>query len=184
MTKESSSALLQDVSPIPPDDLKRGLTLAQPDKNEKLAHIGLVGDTYTILLTGSETAGRFCLIDMYIPAEGGPPPHRHDFEETFIVLDGEMEATFRGEKLTVRTGDVVNIPANAPHQFHNASAKPVRMLCICAQSGQEDFFREVGVPVATRTTAPPGLDAAAQADFRAKAEALAPKYRTELLKHA
>jgi hypothetical protein len=45
----------------------------------------------------------------------------------------------------------------------------------------EDFFREVGVPVATRTTPPPSLDPAALAAFIAKAEALAPKYRTELL---
>ena len=43
---------------------------------------------------------------------------------------------------------------------------------------------EVGVPVATRTAAPPKLDAMAQAKFIAKATALAPKYRTELLKHA
>ena len=31
---------------------------------------------------------------------------------------------------------------------------------------------------------PPTLEAAAQAEFRAKAPALAPKYRTELLEHA
>jgi hypothetical protein len=58
------------------------------------------------------------------------------------------------------------------------------MLCICSPAGQEDFFVEVGVPVATRTTPPPKLDESAQAEFRAKAEFLAPKYRTELLQHA
>jgi hypothetical protein len=47
-----------------------------------------------------------------------------------------------------------------------------------------EFFAEVGVPVASRTTPPPKLDPPAQAEFRAKAEALAPKYRTELLRHA
>ncbi len=58
------------------------------------------------------------------------------------------------------------------------------MLCICSPAGQEEFFLEVGVPVATRTTPPPKLDDAAQAEFRAKAAALAPKYRTQLLPHA
>ena len=77
---------------IPPDDPKRSLTLAQL---ENLPHIGLVGDTYTITVTGEQTAGRFCVIDMHIPPGGGPPPHRHDFEETFILLEGQMEATFR-----------------------------------------------------------------------------------------
>src|SRR6202790_3751807 len=166
---------------IPPDNAKRHLTLAQPDN---LPHIGLVGDTYTITVTGEQTEGRFCVIDMHIPPNGGPPPHRHDFEETFILLEGEIEATFRGNKLIVRAGDTLNIPSNAPHQFHNSSARPVRLLCICSPAGQENFFMEVGVPVATRTTPPPVLDETEQAAFRAKSEALAPKYRTEILQHA
>ena len=58
------------------------------------------------------------------------------------------------------------------------------MLCICAPAGQEEFFLEIGVPVATRTTPPPELDRAARAEFRAKALALAQKYRTEFLREA
>src|SRR5208282_1178511 len=110
--------------------------------------------------------------------------HRHDFEETFILLEGDMEATFRGKKSTVRAGETLNIPANAPHQFHNASTRPVRMLCICSPAGQENFFMEVGVPVATRTTPPPKLDATEQAEFIEKVKVIAPKYRTELLREA
>jgi quercetin dioxygenase-like cupin family protein len=166
---------------IPPDNPERTVTLAQPDT---LPHIGLVGDTYTITVMGEQTAGRVCVIDMHIPPGGGPPPHRHDFEETFIVLEGEMEATFRGQKLIVRAGNTINIPANAPHQFHNTSAESVRMLCICSPAGQENFFREAGVPVATRTTPPPKLDPKEQAAFIDKVKALAPKYRTELLREA
>ena len=169
---------------IPPDNRKRNLTLAQPDKDQNLPHIGLVGGTYTITVTGDETGGRFCLIDMHIPPSGGPPPHRHDFEETFIMLEGEVEATFRGKKSIVRAGDTLNIPSNAPHQFHNASTRPVRMLCICSPAGQEKFFMEVGVPVATRTTPPPKLDEKEQAAFMEKVKSLAPKYRTELLREA
>ncbi|MDX6420273.1 MAG: hypothetical protein QOG28_4893, partial [Trebonia sp.] len=32
---------------IPPDDLSRRLTIARPDEDQALPHIGLVGDTYT-----------------------------------------------------------------------------------------------------------------------------------------
>jgi len=73
---------------------------------------------------------------------GRSPPR---FEESFIILEGEIEATFRGVKSIARAG---------------------------------------GVPVATRTTAPPNPGAKAQAEFTARAAALAPKYRTELLQHA
>ncbi len=168
-------------SKIPPDDSNRSLTLAQPDQ---LPHVGLVGDTYTITVPGEKTEGRFCIIDMHIPPGGGPPPHRHDFEETFVLLEGQMEATFRGKRSLVSVGETINIPANAPHQFHNKSAGPVRMLCICSPAGQDKFFLEVGVPVATRTTPPPKLGEKEQADFIDRVKALAPSYRTELLKEA
>src|SRR5947208_9208735 len=118
---------------------------------------------------------------MYLLPNGGPPPHRHDFEESFTVLEGEIEATFRGKTLTLRAGDVIAIPANAPHRFQNKTAQPARLLCICSPAGPEDYFAEIGVPVATRTTPPPPLDSEAQARLKQKAAALGSKYRTELL---
>jgi quercetin dioxygenase-like cupin family protein len=160
----------------------RQLAVARPDEDQALSHIGLVGDTYTILLTGEDTAGRYTLIDMYVPPGGGPPPHRHDFEEMFTVLEGEVELTFRGERSVARAGETVNVPANAPHAFTNASGQPARLLCMCSPPGQESFFLAVGQPAPTRTQPPPALDEAAQAAFIAKSQALAPQYRTELLR--
>jgi hypothetical protein len=58
------------------------------------------------------------------------------------------------------------------------------MLCICSPAGQEDFFKEIGTPVATRTTPSPRVDAAKEAAFIKKIIELAPKYRTELLEEA
>ena len=168
-------------APVPPDDRSRKLTIARPDHDQSLPHIGLVGDTYTILVTGQDTAGKYTLIDMHVPPGGGPPPHRHDFEEMFTVLEGEVLVTFRGQQLVARAGETINVPANAPHAFTNAGDKPSRLLCMCAPAGQEKFFTLVGQPVATRTQAPPPLDADAQAAFIARSKALAPEYQTELL---
>jgi mannose-6-phosphate isomerase-like protein (cupin superfamily) len=169
---------------IPADDSLRTLAVARPETDPNVPHIGLAGDSYTILLTGKETAGRYCLIDMYVPPWGGPPPHRHDFEETFTLLEGELEFVFRGAREMMRAGETIHVPANAPHQFHNSSSGPARMLCICAPAGQEEFFMEIGVPVATRMTPAPQMDGAAQAELKAKAGALARKYRTEFLSYA
>jgi quercetin dioxygenase-like cupin family protein len=166
---------------IPADDPTRKLTIADPD-GAGMRHISVVGDTYTILVSGAQTAGRYCLIDMLVPDGSGPPPHRHDFEEMFTLLEGELEFTFRGNKTVVRAGETVNIPANAPHVFKNKSGKTVRMLCMCTPAGQEEFFMQVGEPVAARTSPAPKLDKVAEAAFIAKVVALAPKYRTELLK--
>jgi len=167
--------------PIPADDLSRKLTIARPDEDPSLPHIGLVGDTYTILVGGQDTAGKYTLIDMYVPPGGGPPPHRHDFEEMFTVLDGEVRVTFRGETMVARAGQTINVPANAPHAFTNASDKPSRLLCLCAPAGQDEFFALVGQPVDTRTEAPPPLSPDDQAAFIAKSVSLAPRYKTVLL---
>lgn len=166
---------------VPPDDLSRSYALAQPDSDQSLPHIGVAGGTYTITVPGEATAGRFSVIDMHIFPGGGPPPHRHDFEETFLLLSGEMEATFRDQKVTVKAGETLHIPANAPHQFRNISVQPLRMICICSPAGQERFFMEVGVPVESRTTAPPALEPAQQTAFIRKVQELSSKYRTELL---
>ena len=169
------------LTPLPSDNLARSLKLARPNTDESLPHIGLVGDTYTTLLSGADTDGGYCLIDMHIPPQGGPPPHRHDFEESFTVLEGEIEATFRGERSTVHAGQTVSIPANAPHSFTNVSGSAARLLCICAPAGQEEFFAQVGVTVPTRRSTPPQLGPAEQAELMKKSLELAPKYRTELL---
>jgi quercetin dioxygenase-like cupin family protein len=178
---DTSPAASKPQGPVPTDDTARTLTHVSPDTDESLPHLGLVGDTYTILVSGADTAGRYTLIDMHVPPGGGPPPHRHDFEEMFTILDGEIELTFRGVSAVAGAGETINVPANAPHVFRNVSERPARLLCLCSPAGQEEFFKEVGVPVAHRTEAPPALDDAATAAFIAKAIALAPKYRTELL---
>jgi quercetin dioxygenase-like cupin family protein len=135
-------AQAQPAEPIPADDPGRVLTRVSPDTDESLPHLGVVGDTYTILVSGADTAGRYTLIDMHVPPGGGPPPHRHDFEEMFTVLDGEIELTFRGVTAVATAGDTINVPANAPHVFRNASERPARLLCLCSPAGQEQFFKE------------------------------------------
>lgn len=175
-----SSAPTQSTA-IPADDPERALTIGLPDTDSNLPHVAIAGDIYTIVVAGKDTAGRYTLIDMHVPPGGGPPPHRHDFEEMFTILDGEIEFTFRGEATVARAGETINIPANAPHLFRNASENAARLLCTCSPSGQDEFFLEIGDRVADRTTPPPTLSEAEQAARRERAEALAPRYRTELL---
>jgi len=170
------------MSTLPPDNIERNLVVVRGDG--ELPHLGVAGNTYTTLLRAEDTAGRYSLIDMYVLPNGGPPLHRHDFEESFTVLEGEIEATFRGESVTLRAGDVVAIPANAPHRFQNKTSMPARLLCICSPAGQEEYFAEIGVAVPTRTSPPPPLDAQAQARMKAKSASLSSKYRTEMLDHA
>lgn len=178
---ETTDGASSSFAPIPADDPRRTLVIVRPDEDQSLSQVGVAGDTYTILLTGDDTAGRYCLVDMHVPPGGGPPPHRHDFEEMFTVLDGEIELTFRGATSEARRGETVNIPANAPHRFQNVSTQPARLLCMCSPAGQEEFFLAIGQPVETRTTPPSQLDDAEQAELIAKSLELAPRYRSEFV---
>lgn len=171
--------MTEDSTTLPVDDPNRDATLVNPNDPD-VPHLFLVGDTYTVLLSGEDTAGKMCLIYMHVPPGGGPGPHRHDFEETFVVLEGEIEVTFRGESTAAKAGQTIHVPANAPHKFTNATDRPTQMLCTCEPAGQDEFFRAVGVPV----DGPTAVTNQSKEDERAqleKIEALAPQYDTELL---
>ena len=121
------------------------------------------------------------MIDMHVPPGGGPPPHRHDFEELFSILEGQVEFTFRGQPLVAKAGESVNVPANAPHSFRHTSDCPARLLCFCSPAGADEFFLAVGDRVDSRTALAPDLGDAGRAAFVQRAKALGPKYRVEIL---
>jgi quercetin dioxygenase-like cupin family protein len=168
-------------SPLAADDPTRELAIARSD-DEALVHLAVVGDTYTVLLSGEQTAGRFAMLDMLIPPAGGPPPHRHDFEECFRVLAGSIEVQLRDlPPMRLQAGDSVNIPANAPHAFRNPADQEARLLCTVAPAGLERFFAEFGDPVPARTSPAPRLSDAERRDRLARAAAKAPEYGIEML---
>jgi quercetin dioxygenase-like cupin family protein len=47
----------------------------------------------------------------------GPELHRHPYEETFIVQEGEVEFTVGDSTIEAGAGDIVVVPAGAPHKF-------------------------------------------------------------------
>ena len=174
-----STPVTTQTSTLPADDLTRKATIVHAD-DAGLTHLGVGAGTYTILVSGEQTAGRYTMIDMLVPA-GGPPPHRHDFEEIFHVLEGELDITFRGEIHRVGPGHTINIPANAPHGFRVASATPARFLCICLPAGQEEFFKLVGEVLPTRTTPPTPPTPEVMAERREIMLANAARFHSEFL---
>lgn len=178
---DSPASPPESAAQIPDDDPRRSLAVVPAPDSDGLRHLAIAGGIYTIILTGDDTGGRFSIVEMRVPPGGGPPPHRHDFEETFRVLEGEVEFTFRGEKHVAGPGATVNVPSNAPHNFRNVSHAPARLLCICAPAGQDELFLEVGDPVESAAGPPPQLTDAQRAERGAKVKALAAHYRTEFV---
>jgi quercetin dioxygenase-like cupin family protein len=178
-TTASSSA---PVLILPADDPTRKVGIANPDgPGMRHVSVGSAGDTYTILVSGEESGGRYCLIDMHVPHGSGPPPHRHDFDESFTVLEGEVEFTVRDQPYLVTTGATVTVPSNSPHSFRNASGRAIRMLCVCVPPGLDEFFMGVGAPVASRTASAPRVTQQEMEEHVKQIAPLAAKCRMEII---
>jgi quercetin dioxygenase-like cupin family protein len=103
------------------------------------------GDVYTMRLTAAQTGGRISAIEASVPPGGGPIPHSHpEQSETFYLLDGELEFLNGDQTLVARTGDMVHIPPNTVHRFHNAGVHHTRLLFLYTPGGPEDLFLDLG----------------------------------------
>lgn len=63
----------------------------------------------------------------YQPA-GVAGAHDHPLEETYMILDGEVDARFDGESYRLRPGDVAWAGVGCTHEFSNPADVPVRWL--------------------------------------------------------
>lgn len=59
---------------------------------------------------------------------GVAQPHDHPMEESYVILQGEVEAVGDGKRYTLRKGDVFWTGVGCVHAFYNTSKKTVRWL--------------------------------------------------------
>jgi len=55
-------------------------------------------------------------------------PHDHPFEETYMILEGSVEASFDGTPYHMEAGDIAWAGAGCAHSFSNPANVPVRWL--------------------------------------------------------
>ena len=68
--------------------------------------------------------------------------HDHTFEETYLLLSGEVEAILDGKRYLARPGDVLWTGVGCVHTFANVSNEPVRWLeTFAPQPPAENAFR-------------------------------------------
>ncbi|XZF15618.1 cupin domain-containing protein [Chitinophagaceae bacterium MMS25-I14] len=144
---------------------EKQLIITGPEEGETLA---VAGSNYRIVLTGRQTGGNMAIIEMNVPPHSGPVPHEHPaFQETFYVLEGEVEMRTKNRTFIARKGATVTIPVEGPvHCFRNNTETVARLLCIVAPAGLDDFFRAVAKPVAPGEMPRPLTDEDRQAIIR------------------
>lgn len=76
---------------------------------------------HAAVFRGGEHGAQVSFLVTTYRRDEGPEPHRHPYEETFIVLEGASVFTVEGETSEVGSGSVVVVPAGALHSFKAAS---------------------------------------------------------------
>lgn len=123
------------------------LIITGPEEGETLA---IAGSNYRIILTGAQTDNKLAIIELNVPPHSGPIPHEHpSFQESFYVLEGQVEMKTKTQTYNAKKGAIVTIPQDGPvHSFKNTGQTMAKLLCIVTPAGLDDFFREVGRPLA------------------------------------
>lgn len=81
------------------------------------------------------------IIDQSEPG-GGPRLHRHPYDETWVVIDGNLAFQSGDEHLDAGPGDIVVVPPGAPHKFTNRGPGRSHMVCIHANPSFETEWLE------------------------------------------
>ena len=72
----------------------------------------------------------------------GPRLHRHPYDETWVVLEGNLTFYAGDEELDAAAGDIVIVPARTPHKFTNDGPGRPKLVCIHANPTFETEWLE------------------------------------------
>lgn len=103
--------------------------------------LNVVGEKITVLASGDETGGYEVFLQDG-PAETGPPPHSHPWDETFYVMKGEVQFSFGDEAQLATAGTLVHLPAGTVHWFR-CGPEGALMLSLTSRKGASDVFAAI-----------------------------------------
>lgn len=105
-----------------------------------------MGSLSVVVAGGQETGGQFALVDVTDPEGEEVPMHVHHREdETFIVLEGEIDFNIGGREIQARAGSTLFGPRGIPHSYV-VRRGPSRMLFLFMPAGFEGAVMETSEP--------------------------------------
>jgi quercetin dioxygenase-like cupin family protein len=108
----------------------------------------------SVCLSGADTGGEYCLLEVSLASGMGVPRHTHTREdEAYYVLSGELEVTVGDEAFILRAGDTLIAPRDIPHQLRNSGKVENHYLLVFSPSGFEEFLKATAVPAPDKVKA-------------------------------
>lgn len=115
--------------------------------------VHLLGNLLTYLKLPDDSPQSYAIVECRTAPGAGAPMNRHDEDETFVVIDGQVEFTVGRESQIASPGDVVTVPNGVAHVFTNVGEAVSTMLLIHRPGDAHvRFFFGAGEAVAEGTT--------------------------------
>jgi quercetin dioxygenase-like cupin family protein len=112
------------------DNLKIGARVDAPTVSASMATALLAYSGITLKMLVDARLGAYLhqmFMVEYQPG-GNALPHDHPLEESYLIIDGEVEAEADGDRFTLRAGDMFWTGVGCVHAFYNTSGGRVRFL--------------------------------------------------------
>ena len=142
----------QSLLPNAPASIRRAPSIRhQPRAKRYYFDVGLG----SVCLSGTDTAGAYCLLEVSLAPGIAVPRHTHTREdEVYFVLAGELEATVGEQTFVLRPGDTLLAPRDIPHALRNSGNTTNHYLLVFSPSGFEEFIMATAVPAPDNAVAP------------------------------
>jgi len=111
---------------------------------ERSRELYVLGETIRPIMT-NDLGSTVEVCDMRGPADAGPPPHRHPWEEVYVVLEGALEINVDGTTQVVEAGGAAHVPANTVHSLRNLTE--THFLTITTRGSASRFFTQASEEV-------------------------------------
>ena len=109
----------------------------------------------SVCLSGTDTGGAYCLLEVSLAAGMVVPRHTHTREdETYYVTSGVLEVIVGDRVFVLQAGDSLMAPRDIPHELRNAGSATNHYLLIFSPSGFEEFIMATAVPAPDNAVAP------------------------------
>ena len=159
------------------------ISITKADQGE---HWLVGGETTTIKVSGAETAGELFVVETSVTPGGGPGLVRHEFIETFYVVEGEfefgtMEETGEPEVVSVGVGDTIFVPSMAWHSYKNVGASRGRLLTTFATATIEDLAHLIGQKIEDPANPPAAPENPPSEEEQRRAVEIMQKYSIEVM---
>jgi len=85
-----------------------------------------------MLVSARNGAAQLCMFEQWVAPGNGAPTHSHPVEEVLTVRAGEAEMWIDQERVVVKTGQSLIVPAGRQHGFRNSGNVTLHLHAVLA----------------------------------------------------